>query len=69
MRNTRIKNLSKGSIQKLAIIQALVVERDLIFMDEPLHRQDEYSQEILCDEINKRRKRGTTVVIACHEKK
>ena len=68
MRNTRVRNLSKGSIQKLAIIQALVSERDLIFMDEPLHGQDEVSQEILCDEINKRRSRGTTVVIACHEK-
>lgn len=69
MKDTRIKNLSKGSIQKLAIIQALIVERDLIFMDEPLHGQDEVSQEILCDEINKRRQRGTTIVIACHEKK
>lgn len=68
MLDTPLKYLSKGSLQKLAVIQALISDRALIFMDEPLDGQDSISKHIFYDEMRTRKKRGTTLVIACHEK-
>lgn len=68
MIHTRMKNLSKGTLQKAAVIQSLIGEYDIIFMDEPLSGQDIHSQEMLMSEILERKKAGTSIVIACHER-
>lgn len=68
MIDTPMKFLSKGSLQKVAVIQALISERNLIFMDEPLDGQDTTSKSIFFEEIKERKRKGVGVIIACHEK-
>ncbi len=65
--DTPLKYLSKGMLQKVAVIQALLGERDILFMDEPLSGQDAVSQLRFADEIRRRKQDGMAVVMACHE--
>ncbi len=65
--NTPLKYLSKGMLQKVAVIQALLAERDVLFMDEPLSGQDAISQLRFADDIRRRKRDGMAVVMACHE--
>lgn len=65
--STPLKYLSKGMLQKVAVIQALLGERDILFMDEPLSGQDAVSQFKFVDEIRRRKRDGMAVVMACHE--
>ena len=68
MKNTPMKYLSKGTLQKTAVIQALMTKPDLLLMDEPLSGQDTASQEAFIREIKKMEDGGVSVLLACHEK-
>jgi ABC-type multidrug transport system ATPase subunit len=68
MLNTPLKYLSKGSLQKVAIIQALLCESDLLYMDEPLSGQDMLSKMYFVDQINEMKEKGTSIIMACHDK-
>lgn len=63
-----MKYLSKGSLQKVAAIQALVCDNELLFMDEPLSGQDMLSKFNFIQEILKRKQDGMSIIFACHEK-
>ncbi|WP_343208807.1 ATP-binding cassette domain-containing protein [Anaerolentibacter hominis] len=67
MLNTPMKYLSKGTLQKVAVLQALIGKRDLMFMDEPLSGQDYMSRSNFIKEIKRRTNMGMSVVMACHE--
>lgn len=67
MLNTPMKYLSKGTLQKAAVIQALAAERDMMFLDEPLSGQDAASQYHFAQELKKRKADGMAIVMACHE--
>lgn len=67
MLDTPMKYLSKGALQKVAAVQALIGKRDILFVDEPLSGQDAASRANFADEILKRKQSGTAVVMACHE--
>ncbi len=67
MLTTKMKDLSKGTLQKVAVLQALIGDYDIIFMDEPLSGQDIHSQEAFIREIQIRKQNGTSFVMACHE--
>ncbi|MCM1161789.1 MAG: ATP-binding cassette domain-containing protein [Roseburia sp.] len=67
MLDTPMKQLSKGTLQKAAIIQALIGEKDMLFMDEPLSGQDIKSQQYFVKEIKSQKEQGLSVVMACHE--
>ncbi len=69
MKNTKLDELSKGSLQKVGVIQALIGEHDVLLLDEPLSGQDTDSQAVFMDRINKLRSRGVTVLMSCHEQK
>lgn len=62
-----LKNMSKGSLQKMAVIQALLVEPDILLMDEPLSGQDADSQLIFVEKIKTMNAQGTALIMACHE--
>jgi ABC-2 type transport system ATP-binding protein len=62
-----MKYLSKGSLQKVAVIQALLSERDVLIMDEPLSGQDTYSKAEFAAELRKRKENGMAIIMACHE--
>lgn len=67
MLKTPMKYLSKGTLQKAAVIQALLGKRELMFLDEPLSGQDTLSQMTLIQELRRRKEEGMTLIMACHE--
>ena len=69
MTGTRMDKLSKGSLQKVGVVQALMAPHDVIILDEPLSGQDADSQEVFISKINELRAKGVTVFMSCHEKK
>ncbi|WP_050008386.1 ATP-binding cassette domain-containing protein [Butyrivibrio sp. WCE2006] len=69
MIHTRMDKLSKGSLQKVGVIQALMAPHEVILLDEPLSGQDAESQKVFIDKMNELREHGITIFMACHEKK
>lgn len=60
--------LSKGTLQKILVIQALLQDTDVVLLDEPLSGQDQESQKVFVKKINELRMKGATVFMSCHEK-
>jgi len=69
MLDVPMKNLSKGTLQKIGVLQALIQEPDILLLDEPLSGQDQESQKVFIQKINALRDCGTTIFMSCHEKK
>ncbi|SEM31440.1 MULTISPECIES: ATP-binding cassette domain-containing protein [unclassified Butyrivibrio] len=69
MIHTRLDKLSKGSLQKVGVIQAIIKKHDVLLLDEPLSGQDTDSQEVFIAKINELRKQGVTVFMSCHEQR
>lgn len=67
MIDTPIKFLSKGTLQKVAAVQAMLTTPDILLLDEPLSGQDADSQKTFIDMVNKMNARGTAIVMSCHE--
>ena len=65
---TKMNDMSKGSLQKVGVIQALMAPHDVILLDEPLSGQDTDSQEVFISKIKDLKKQGVTVFMSCHEK-
>ncbi|HGO1808629.1 TPA: ATP-binding cassette domain-containing protein [Staphylococcus aureus] len=64
--NFKIKNCSKGTQQKVNIIQCLIKKSDIYILDEPFSGLDQDSIEFLIDFLNKL-KSNATIVISSHE--
>lgn len=67
MIHTPLKYLSKGSLQKVAVIQAFMGKSDILLLDEPLSGQDIVSQKYFIKEIRKLQKQEVTIILSCHE--
>ncbi|MDS0525712.1 ABC transporter ATP-binding protein [Clostridium sp. SHJSY1] len=67
MKDVPMKHLSKGSLQKVAVIQALISNADVLLLDEPLSGQDVNSQRNFISLIKELIKDGVTVIMSCHE--
>lgn len=67
MVHTPLKYLSKGTLQKVAVIQAFMGKSDILLLDEPLSGQDIASQRYFIQEIKQLQKQGVTIVLCCHE--
>ncbi len=65
-RNKRIKQLSKGNLQRLGLAQALLSESDLVILDEPTHGFDPLWTQRFRDIGRSLKRPGRTVVIASH---
>lgn len=68
-RNNRIVNFSKGMKQKIAIMQAMLEETDLLIMDEPLSGLDPKAQTELEELLMSLKERNISVILTCHEAK
>jgi|SRR5690554_583817 len=64
--NKLLSHLSKGMVQKLMIIQALIHNPDLLIFDEPLNGLDIKSQDIFKNIINNIRSKEKTIIITTH---
>ncbi len=62
----RIKHLSKGNRQKLAVVQALMHDTPLLIMDEPSSGLDPLMQTQLLDIFAEERERGKTLFLSSH---
>ncbi len=68
MINTPIKYLSKGTKQKVGVIQAMLTKPDVLLLDEPLSGQDISSQRSFIKLVNNLKEEGAAIVMSCHEK-
>ncbi len=62
----RLKTLSRGNKQKVAIITALAHDPDLIILDEPTSGLDPLVQETFVSLIREEKARGKTVFMSSH---
>lgn len=62
-----MKTLSKGTLQKIGVIQALMGEPEVLLLDEPLSGQDADSQEVFINKIRELKKQGIIILLAAHE--
>lgn len=62
-----MKYLSKGSLQKIGVIQALLREPDILLLDEPLSGQDVMSQQVFIQKIQELQRHHVTILMSCHE--
>lgn len=63
----KVKGYSRGMRQKLAIIQALQHEPELVIMDEPAEGLDPLMQQALFDLLREVHRRGGTVFFSSHQ--
>ncbi len=62
----RVKHLSKGNRQKLAVVQALMHDAPLLIMDEPTSGLDPLTQAQLLEFFAEERTRGKTLFLSSH---
>lgn len=60
-------HLSKGTLQKVVVIQALLSKPDVLLLDEPLSGQDIKSQQYFIEQVKGLLKENTTILMSCHE--
>jgi len=65
-RQRRLRDFSKGMLQRIGLAQALVNEPDLIFLDEPTSGLDPFGRRLVRDIIQAQRDRGATVLLNSH---
>lgn len=64
----KVKSLSGGEKQRLAIALALVKEPKLLLLDEPTANLDESNSEIIVEILHRLKQRNIMIVIATHHK-
>src|SRR5215470_10510473 len=64
--NKRLRDFSKGMLQRIGLAQALLNEPDLIFLDEPTSGLDPFGRRLVRDIIQAQRDRGATVLLNSH---
>jgi ABC-2 type transport system ATP-binding protein len=65
-REKRVRDFSKGMMQRLGLAQALLNEPELIFLDEPTSGLDPAGRKLVRDIIKAQRDRGATVFLNSH---
>lgn len=65
-RHIRVRNYSRGMLQRVGVAQALLNDPDLVFMDEPTAGLDPPAQMQMRDIILQVRERGKTVFLCSH---
>lgn len=67
MKDTRIKYLSKGTIQKVSVMQAIMDKPDMLLLDEPISGQDSEAEKVFIDILEQLKEKGISIILACHE--
>ena len=67
MLNIPMKHLSKGSLQKIGVIQAMLSEPDILLLDEPLSGLDVMSQQVFIRKIKEMQRHNVTILMSSHE--
>ncbi len=64
--NKRIKTLSRGNKQKLALVAALQHKPELLVLDEPTSGLDPLMQDVFLSAVQQASRQGTTVFMSSH---
>jgi ABC-2 type transport system ATP-binding protein len=64
--NKRCEDLSKGMLQRVQFIAAIIHQPDLLILDEPFSGQDPVSVRLLRERIEHEHRRGATVLLSTH---
>jgi ABC-2 type transport system ATP-binding protein len=62
----RCEDLSKGMLQRVQYLAAVINQPDLLILDEPFSGQDPVSVRMLRDHILEEHRRGATVLLSTH---
>jgi ABC-2 type transport system ATP-binding protein len=62
----KCEELSKGMLQKIQFVAAIVHEPDLLILDEPFSGLDPVSMRLLRDQIVAEHRRGATILFSTH---
>lgn len=65
-RNKRLRDFSKGMMQRIGLAQALIHEPEIVFLDEPTSGLDPMGRRLVRDVIRAQRERGATVFLNSH---
>ncbi len=65
-RRKQVRQLSKGTLQRLGLAQALLVPRELVVLDEPTHGLDPVWTQQFREIIRETRRPDRTILIASH---
>jgi ABC-2 type transport system ATP-binding protein len=65
--STRINQFSKGMLQKVGILQAILSKPDLLILDEPLSGLDIPAQGELIHLLNNLKQQGMSIIFSSHE--
>ncbi|WP_051217576.1 ABC transporter ATP-binding protein [Paenibacillus assamensis] len=66
-RNQRMNGFSKGMLQKVNLVQAMLRKPDLLVLDEPLSGLDIDAQRKLQQLLIEMHREGTALMMVCHE--
>jgi ABC-type multidrug transport system ATPase subunit len=66
VRNKRFSEFSRGMLQKLSIIRALLPDPDILFLDEPISGLDPFGVKQIRDLILEENREGRTIFISSH---
>ena len=64
--NRKIKNMSKGTKQKIAIVCAFMNEPEVVILDEPTSGLDPLMQKKFIELILEEKRKGTTIFMSSH---
>ena len=67
MADTPLQYLSKGTLQKIAVVQGFLTTPDVLILDEPISGQDMASQQVFIKMVNTLNAHGVTILCSCHE--
>jgi len=65
-RDKRLRDFSKGMLQRIGLAQALLNDPELVFLDEPTSGLDPIGRRLVRDIIKAQRERGATVFLNSH---
>jgi ABC-2 type transport system ATP-binding protein len=65
-REKRLREFSKGMLQRIGLAQALIHEPDVVFLDEPTSGLDPMGRRLVRDVIRAERERGATIFLNSH---
>jgi len=64
--NKKCEELSKGMLQKIQFVAAIIHEPDLLILDEPFSGLDPVSSRLLRDNVIAEHRRGATILFSTH---
>ena len=66
VRHKKVRTFSLGMKQRLAIVQAIMEEPDILLLDEPFNAIDDENLDIIYKMLDEYKEKGKIIVIASH---